>query len=119
MLECQGFPIGMADDAYEECSIRFGTGDRLYLYSDGIPEAMDPAGMQFGNGRLLEAIAQARSEPLQQGVDSLLGKIAGWHGSERPQDDISIVAVEVSPAMGLREAAAEPMVRPLVPIKTQ
>jgi sigma-B regulation protein RsbU (phosphoserine phosphatase) len=119
MLECQGFPIGMIDDAYEESSVHLGTGDRLYLYSDGIPEAMDPAGMQFGDARLLEAIGQARVDPLQQSVDSLLGKIARWHASERPHDDISIVAVEVSLATGLREAAVEPQVRSLASLSAQ
>src|SRR5688572_23911130 len=97
MLECQGFPIGMTDDAYEESSVHLGTGDRLYLYSDGIPEAMDPAGMQFGDARLLEAIGRGRTEPLQEGIAALLAAIARWLGSERPRDDISILAVEVSP----------------------
>ena len=96
ILESQGFPIGLADDAYEERSVRLGAGDRLYLYSDGVPEAMDPAGKQFGNARLLEAIGQARSEPLQESVAILLDEIVRWHGSERPQDDISILAVEIS-----------------------
>ena len=95
-LKSQGFPIGMADDAYEERSIHLRAGDRLYLYSDGVTEAMDPAGQQFGDARLLEAIGQARSEPLQEGVATLVREIGRWHGSERPQDDISIVAAEVS-----------------------
>jgi len=104
ILESRGFPIGLTnDDAYEERSVRLGAGDRLYLYSDGVPEAMDPAGTQFGNARLLKAIGQARSEPLQASVASLLGEIARWHGSERPQDDISILAVEVSVAASLCE----------------
>jgi sigma-B regulation protein RsbU (phosphoserine phosphatase) len=97
-LESEGFPIGMGDNAYEERSVRLGTGDRLYLYSDGVSEAMDSAGEPFGNARLLEAICQGRSELLQDGVATLHGKIARWHGSERPQDDISILAVEVSAA---------------------
>jgi sigma-B regulation protein RsbU (phosphoserine phosphatase) len=97
-LESQGFPIGMGDNAYEERSVRLGTGDRLYLYSDGVSEAMDSAGEPFGDARLLEAIGQGRSEPLQDGVATLLGKIARWHGSERPQDDIPILAVEMSAA---------------------
>ena len=42
ILESQGFPIGLADDAYEERSIRLGAGDRLYLYSDGVPESIGP-----------------------------------------------------------------------------
>jgi sigma-B regulation protein RsbU (phosphoserine phosphatase) len=95
-LKSQGFPIGMADDAYEERSVLLRAGDRLYLYSDGVTEAMDPAGQQFGDARLLEAIGQVRSEPLQEGVATLVREIGRWHGSDRPQDDISIVAAEVS-----------------------
>jgi sigma-B regulation protein RsbU (phosphoserine phosphatase) len=96
ILECQGFPIGLADDAYEDRSIRLGPGDRLYLYSDGVPEARNPVGDQFGDARLLEAISRGRSEPLREGVATLLGEVLRWHGSESPQDDISILVVEVS-----------------------
>ena len=112
ILESHGFPIGLADDActYDERSVRLGAGDRLYLYSDGVPEAMDSASMQFGNARLMQAIGQARSEPLQTGVATLLGAIARWHGSERPHDDISILAVEVSVAAGLGEPGVESLV---------
>jgi phosphoserine phosphatase RsbU/P len=98
ILESEGFPIGLADEAYEERSVCLGAGDRLYIYSDGVPEAMNSDGQQFGNARLLEAIAQGRSEPLQENVASFLGEIMRWHGTERPQDDISILAVELSVA---------------------
>jgi phosphoserine phosphatase RsbU/P len=98
ILESQGFPIGLGNNSYEERSVRLGTGDRLYLYSDGVSDAMDAAGEPFGDARLLEAIGQGRGEPLQDGVATLLREIARWHGSERPHDDISILAVEVSAA---------------------
>jgi len=96
ILESQGFPLGLTDSAYEERSVHLSVGDRLYLYSDGVPEAMDAAGKQFGNTRLLNVIGLARSEPLQESVATLLREIARWHGFESPQDDISILAVEVS-----------------------
>ena len=98
VLESQGSPIGLADDAYEERSVCLGAGDRLYLYSDGVPEAMNSAGKLFGTVRLLEAIGQVRSQQLQEGVVALLEKITRWHESERPQDDISILTVEVAGA---------------------
>jgi serine phosphatase RsbU (regulator of sigma subunit) len=98
ILESEGFPIGLADDAYEERSVRLGAGDRLYLDSDGVLEAMDPAGKQFGNARLLEAIGRGRNELLREGIDTLLEEIARWHGGGRPQDDISILAIEVAAA---------------------
>jgi sigma-B regulation protein RsbU (phosphoserine phosphatase) len=87
----------LADDPYKERSVRLRAQDRLYLYSDGVPEAADRAGKQFGDARLLDAIGRARSEPLKESVATLLDEIARWHGSESFKDDISIVAVEVSP----------------------
>ena len=98
ILESHGFPIGLAEDAFEERSVRLGAGDRLYLYSDGVPEAMDSAGKLFGNDRLLDAIGQARSQQLRDGVVALRAEITRWHGSERQQDDISILTVEVAGA---------------------
>jgi phosphoserine phosphatase RsbU/P len=106
ILPSQGFPIGLAGAAYEERSVRLGAGDRLYLYSDGVPEAMDPAGRQFGDARLLDAIGRRRTEPLHESTDALLGEIAQWQRSGRPQDDISILAVEVSAAPGLSDNPA-------------
>jgi sigma-B regulation protein RsbU (phosphoserine phosphatase) len=96
ILASQGFPIGLADGSFVERSVRLGEGDRLYLYSDGVPEAMDPAGQQFGDARLLEAIRQGRSESLKESVATLLAEIVRWQGPERPRDDISVLAVEVS-----------------------
>ena len=98
ILESHAFPIGLADDAYEERSVRLGAGDRLYLYSDGVSEAMDPAGKQFGEARLLAAIGQGRSETLKDSVATLLSNVATWHGSGKFQDDISILAAELSVA---------------------
>ncbi len=101
ILESHGFPIGLADEAYEERSVRLGAGDRLYLYSDGVVEAMDPAGKQFGARNFLEAIEQRRSESLRESVATLLAGISLWRGAERLQDDISILAVEFGNTSGL------------------
>ena len=98
ILKGEGSPIGLADEPYEERSVHLRAGDRLYLYSDGVTESMDPAGNQFGDARLLEAIRHGRSEWLQENVATLLGRITRWHVAEKPQDDISLLAVEVSAA---------------------
>jgi len=100
ILKSEEFPIGLADDAYQERSVLLEAGDRLYLYSDAVPAAMNPAGEPFGDARLLEAIGRGRSEPLQDGVAAIVGEVARWHGFNRFQDDISILAVEVSSASG-------------------
>ena len=110
LLESHGFPIGLAEDVFEERSVRLGAGDHLYLYSDGVPEAMDSAGKIFGTDRLLNAIGQARSQQLRDGVVALLAEITRWHGSERHEDDISILTIEVMGTSGVDERGVESLV---------
>ncbi len=96
ILESPGFPIGLAEEDYGDHCLHLAAGDRLYLYSDGLPDAMNPRGERFGDARLLEAIGRERAAPVREGLDTLLGEIARWHGGEGPQDDISILAIEVA-----------------------
>ena len=53
IVENRGFPIGLAELPYEEQVLAMAPGDRIYLYSDGIPEAMDADGEVFGGDRML------------------------------------------------------------------
>jgi PAS domain S-box-containing protein len=104
ILDGTGSVIGLAEDSYEERSVRLGAGDRRYLYSDGVSEAMNTAREQFGNGRLLEAIGRGRTVPLQESVAALVEDTERWRGSASAEDDISMLAVEVS----LRSGPGEP-----------
>lgn len=91
-----GFPIGLADEAYAERSVHLEAGDRMYLYSDGLPDAMNPSGERFGDVRLVEAISRGRAKPLREGIAVLLEEVARWQGGERSQDDISILAAAIA-----------------------
>ena len=83
-------------------------GDRLYLYSDGVTDMMDPARAMFGDARLLKAIGRARSVPLEESVVAVVGEVERWRGTASAHDDISIVAVEVSVASGQCEPGSIP-----------
>ena len=98
LLESPGFPIGLAGEPYGEQSVRLAAGDRLYLYSDGLPDAMNPEGQRFGDVRLAEAVCRGRAVPLQDGVAALLSEITRWQRDEKPHDDISILGIEISAA---------------------
>ena len=96
ILEAQGFPIGFFEGVkYEEHSLSLKPGDRLYLYSDGITEAMNAKGEQFGKGRLIKALKKNRNEPLKDSLSSLLEDVEEWSPA-RVEDDISILAVEIA-----------------------
>ncbi len=97
ILPGRGYPIGLADGPkpYNEWGIRLNPGDRLYLYSDGIPEAVSPEGVPFGNERMLEKMEAGRLEPLCGVVNELVAEIEAWSGVTRVRDDLSVLAVEV------------------------
>ena len=95
-LDFSGFPIGMIDGAtYDESEIDLQPGDRLYFHSDGLTEEINPKNEEFGNERLLTAIADGRALGLQDSVESLVQKVVSWRGEEHLQDDVSILAVSV------------------------
>jgi sigma-B regulation protein RsbU (phosphoserine phosphatase) len=95
ILESSGSPIGMAEENYSAHRLKVEPGDRLYLYSDGVPDTRNPAGEQFGDARLAEAIARRRGKPLAEGITTMLAEIAEWQGTEKSQDDVSLLAIEI------------------------
>ncbi len=98
ILPGRGYPIGLADGPkpYNEWGVRLNPGDRLYLYSDGIPEAVSPDGQPFGIDRMLEIITGSGLEPLCGAVNDLVSEVENWSGATSVRDDVSILAVEVS-----------------------
>jgi sigma-B regulation protein RsbU (phosphoserine phosphatase) len=90
-----GMPIGLGS-TYEESITPVESGDRLYLYSDGVTEAMNSIGELFGGHRLLTAVDKGCSRSLHESIDLILDELRQWRGGGRPHDDISLVAFEIS-----------------------
>ena len=88
-------PVGFFPEAeYEEKTIQLQKGDRVYLYSDGVTEAMDKDLEQFGDESLKEVISLNRSRDLNAGVGELLESIQAWCEPNGPLDDVSILGFE-------------------------
>ncbi|MGO8691938.1 MAG: PP2C family protein-serine/threonine phosphatase [Thermoguttaceae bacterium] len=95
-LDVMGFAIGMIDEAeFDESVIDLQRGDRLYLHSDGLTEEVNAQDEEFGNERLLNAIADGQTLGLQDTIESLVQKVVAWRGEEHLRDDVSILAVAV------------------------
>jgi sigma-B regulation protein RsbU (phosphoserine phosphatase) len=89
-------PICLAEEPYQEHLLTLGPGDRLFLYSDGIPEARNADRKPFGEQRMLARIDQGRAHPLRDSVEMLVRGVEDWCGPEAPHDDISLLAVELA-----------------------
>lgn len=95
MLAGSGLPIGWHDEPdYEEFSTTLNHGDRLYLYSDGVPEAMDTEMNQFTRERMIDVIQSSSAQTLSRSVTNLLRVVDDWTGNS-PKDDISILGIEI------------------------
>jgi sigma-B regulation protein RsbU (phosphoserine phosphatase) len=93
ILEGTGQPIGVGEK-YEQHTIRLNPSDRLYLYSDGVTEAMDPSHSLFGSTRLLHTLEKTLQEPLAQSISTVAEAISRWRAGTAPKDDISILGME-------------------------
>ncbi len=97
VLAGRGCPIGLSDSSrpFSDLAVTLSPGDRIYLYSDGIPEAINSRNEHYGMERFLKTLERGRLEPLCAAVNDLVAEVEAWSGSSGVRDDVSIVAVEV------------------------
>jgi sigma-B regulation protein RsbU (phosphoserine phosphatase) len=91
-----GLPIAIMDaQEYEEATVVLRAGDRLCLFSDGIPEQLDSTGhVQYGPNRLREFLIAHNSAPAEDLIAQTEDELAAWAGSRNFADDVSMVIVE-------------------------
>ncbi len=95
LLCAPGYPIGWVDNAeFEETFLLLQPGDRLFLYCDGLTDAIGPAGEQFGVERLQRTIASSAGESLDACTQRLIQEVLEWAEND-PQDDLSVLAVAI------------------------
>ena len=97
VLEGSGLPIGLATEPYELHTMQLQPGDRVYLYTDGVTDAMNDAGECFCVDRLTDAIHRAAGHSVREGVAALMEQIRQWRGSATNRDDASVLAFEYAP----------------------
>ena len=76
-------------------------GDVLVAYSDGITEALSPAGVQFGHLRLLEIVESGPDDPHQL-LQQILGELTRHAESRTFHDDQTIVIAKYCDGMNAR-----------------
>lgn len=97
-LGCAGLPVGLFADAdYDETEVKFGPGDRLYLYSDGVTDTMNETNEDFGIAGLVESLERTRGLTLGETVQEVRRAVDRWRGPEEPEDDLTLLALEMVP----------------------
>ncbi len=93
-LETGGCPLGLFQDAaYEQASVRLSPGDTLVVFSDGVSEAVNDRGDDFGDERILEILLSCLGKPPRAVTDALVDAVRDFRGSICQHDDITAVVV--------------------------
>ncbi len=97
-LEDGGPVVGLLPGVpYGQGEVQLSAGDRIVIFSDGVSEAMDAAGNEFGDERLLAAIhaAHATNEDVDAPrlVDDVIAAVRVFTAGAAQSDDITAMVV--------------------------
>ena len=74
------------------------SGDTLLLFSDGISEAANPEGEEFGDERLIQTLCGARELEADTLLDLLFAEAREFAGAAPQTDDMTALIVRCKPA---------------------
>src|SRR4030095_8138086 len=95
-LALHGLPLGLFSDAtYESIRVQCEPGDTLLFYTDGIVDATDDQGNEFGVQRLGEVLANKADSGGDAVVNAVVKKVADHSWSESHMDDQTVMALTV------------------------
>jgi sigma-B regulation protein RsbU (phosphoserine phosphatase) len=96
-VEVPGIPLGLfAGSTYDEISFDLVPGDVYVFCSDGVYDAHDARGREFGTERLLQVVTDTRQKPAREIVDAIFSAVQDFRGDTAPNDDMTAVAVRIT-----------------------
>ncbi len=107
LLRVRSMPIGFMEDAeYQQQVLQLSPGDRIFIYSDGIPEAENPQNELFGNEQMLTTLQDLAHLTIEDSLDQLLQNVEVWCKSPSLKDDATLLSIEISKAEAVVEKNA-------------
>jgi sigma-B regulation protein RsbU (phosphoserine phosphatase) len=83
------------DGPYEQETIQLQSGDVLVVYTDGVTEALNPAGVEFGEDKLRSIVIESLRLPARQSAEEIIARVLRWQGRASQHDDITLIVVKV------------------------
>jgi serine phosphatase RsbU (regulator of sigma subunit)/pSer/pThr/pTyr-binding forkhead associated (FHA) protein len=93
-LETGGLILGLFPHAtYEEETVQLEDGDTLIVFSDGVTEALNAAGDEFGEERLLPCVHEHRGSATDVLLDRILATVRNFAASAVQNDDVTALVL--------------------------
>jgi hypothetical protein len=80
-----------SEDGVAQETVELQPGDLLALFTDGVTEAEDASGEQFGDERLADLLMEHKDEPLEEVVQIVTGRVRAWAHDPDNADDTTIL----------------------------
>jgi sigma-B regulation protein RsbU (phosphoserine phosphatase) len=91
-----GAAVGLIENLLiKEAAVKASPGDVLVLYTDGVTEAMNAAGEQFGYDRLAEVARRMSKSPSKEIVQAIRQELFSFTQQETFADDTTILACRI------------------------
>src|SRR5207247_2888793 len=93
-LDTGGVVLGLFEHAsFDEETITLQPGDLIVAFSDGVTEALNPAGEEFTDERLIAFVAAQKTNPPQSMMNALLADVRAFCADATQSDDVTVVLV--------------------------
>ncbi len=94
-VDTQGLPIGIEKESrYEQKKFRIEKGDLVLLYTDGILEAMNPSGAQYGLDGLKRMVETNSRLSAKEMVAAIRDDLRRFVGTARQHDDQTLLVMK-------------------------
>lgn len=96
MVPAQGnMVLGAVENfQYRNDKITLEKGDMLFTFTDGVTEAMNRDGEQFGEERLEKLLAKCGGKTSQETIDTVRAAVAEWAGEAEQSDDVTMLVIK-------------------------
>jgi len=90
-----GVPLGMFNDSrYYEYFETIEPGEVFVLYTDGVTEAMNGTGEEYGRDRLIAGVRECRDQPARDMIDFLHRDLTEWTEGQGAHDDVTFFIIK-------------------------
>jgi sigma-B regulation protein RsbU (phosphoserine phosphatase) len=80
---------------YEEATVDLVPGDLIVLFTDGVSEAMDRSGKDYGEERLLQLLLSVHKGDSHEVLNAIHQDVISYAGGAPQSDDITLMVVKV------------------------
>jgi serine phosphatase RsbU (regulator of sigma subunit) len=96
-LEGVGTPVGMFPEMkYSAKTLQLEKGDVLVCYTDGLTEAENSGGIQFSADEIARIAKKNSGKNAQEIFDCLMTSVIEFHGSDKFDDDLTLIVLKIS-----------------------